>query len=164
MATDMYGWRKKMAQATIGATHLALHQSYSPGTALKSILTLTLRSIHFFSTQLSVVIPTTFEACPHNSRLERIVFEGPTAAFRALRHYKDYYRNIDTRIEAAMVDLSALKSVEIKAYLSTDMSNPYPFREWADDIWAMLPSLVGRDLLTLTEIVGPYEGLHYGWE
>ncbi|KAF7370243.1 hypothetical protein MSAN_00655100 [Mycena sanguinolenta] len=101
IATGLAEWREKMARAAIGATHLALHQSYSPGTALKSILTLTLRSIHFFSTQLSVVIPTTFEACLHNSRLERIVFEGPTEAFRALRYYKNYYRSIDTRIQAA---------------------------------------------------------------
>ncbi|KAF7370241.1 hypothetical protein MSAN_00654900 [Mycena sanguinolenta] len=143
--------------------HLALYEPYWAGITFKSILTPTLRLISFFSTDMPRLIPAIFEACPHSSLLETIVFEGPTEVFRALRH-KDYYRNIDTRIEAAMVDLSAIKSVEIKAYVSTDMSNPYPFREWADNVWALLPSLVGHDLLTLTEIVGPYEGPHYGWE
>ncbi|KAF7370253.1 hypothetical protein MSAN_00656400 [Mycena sanguinolenta] len=160
IVTGSVEWKEKMARAAIGATHLALYQPHSPGTALKSILTPTLRSIHFFSTHLSASIPTTFEACPQNSCLERIVFEGPAGKFRTPLHSP----SIDARIQAVMEHLGPLESVEIRAYVWTDAYNRYPFREWADNVRAMLPSLVGRGLLILTPITRAYEDLHHGWE
>ncbi|KAF7370258.1 hypothetical protein MSAN_00656900 [Mycena sanguinolenta] len=167
IATETDEWEEKLALAAIsGVTqHLAL---FEPQTwawfAFKPILTSTLRSISFFSRRLHRLIPATFEACPENSALERIVFEGPIETFRAPRQYKDYYLPINAKIEAAMVHLSALKSVEIRAYTWAGVHKSHLFLEWADDVRAGLPSLVGRDLLILTEIVGADENLHYGWE
>ncbi|KAF7370256.1 hypothetical protein MSAN_00656700 [Mycena sanguinolenta] len=157
IATSSPESRGKMTQAAIsGATqHLALF--WTGTTVLKSMLTPTLRSIHFFSKNLSALIPATFEACPHNSRLERIVFEGPAGKFQSPRSPSD-----DARIEAAMAHLGTLKSVEIRAYLRAH--HPHPFHEWADEVRATLPSLVGRGLLILTQIKGVHEGPHYGWE
>ncbi|KAJ6456050.1 hypothetical protein C8R45DRAFT_580400 [Mycena sanguinolenta] len=56
-------WRERMTQAAIGVTHLALYLPYR--TALKPSLTASLRSIHFFSVNLHLLILATFKACPH---------------------------------------------------------------------------------------------------
>ncbi|KAF7370230.1 hypothetical protein MSAN_00653800 [Mycena sanguinolenta] len=153
-------WVERMTRAAIsGATqHLSLYEPHRPGIALKSILTPTLRSIHFFSKHLSALLSATFEAYPHNSRLERIVFEAPIQKYRTPRQPF----SIDAKIQAAMEHLGALKSVEIRA--NSEADSPRSFHEWAEEIRAMVPSLVRRGLLTLTEITRAYEDPHYGWE
>ncbi|KAF7370229.1 hypothetical protein MSAN_00653700 [Mycena sanguinolenta] len=167
IATEINEWRERLALAAISSTtqHLALYEPHWAGTTFKSILTPTLHSISCFSWDLLRLIPALFEACPHDSRLETIVFESHIDTFRAVRQYKDYFLPINAVIEAAMVHLSALKSVEIRVFAWVRGSYySYPFREWAADIRAALPSLVGRGLLILTEIMGPDGNLHYGWE
>ncbi|KAF7367303.1 hypothetical protein MSAN_00792400 [Mycena sanguinolenta] len=155
LATRTVEWKEKMSKAISGMTHLALYQPHWTGIALESILTPSLRSIHFFSADSRLLIPAIFEACPDNSRLERIVFEGSTNSFLTRLHPLA----IDARIEAAMVNLRALKSVEIRAYFQAYSYRM--FHKWAEDVRAALPSLVGRGLLILTEIprvyVNPWE-------
>ncbi|KAJ6480857.1 hypothetical protein C8R45DRAFT_1003919 [Mycena sanguinolenta] len=149
-------WMEKMTQAAISATHLALYHPHR--LALKPSLTASLRSIHFFSLNLHLLIPYTFEACLHNSHLEKIVCEGPTGKF----HNRRRRPSTDETIEAAMPHLGALRSVEIRAYMHA--RNPRPFHEWADEARAILPSLVRRGLLILTKITREYREPHWGWE
>ncbi|KAJ6455457.1 hypothetical protein C8R45DRAFT_1082499 [Mycena sanguinolenta] len=160
IATEINEWREKLAQAAISTAteRLAIYRPHWNETTFKPILTSNLRSMHFFSTDLHGLMPALFSACPRDSRVERIVFEGGTYAFRP----EFPSEHIDATIELAVVHLSALKSVEIKAFLWAD--DYPPFQEWAGGMRAALPSLVGRDLLILTEIQRLYEDPHYGWE
>ncbi|KAF7357378.1 hypothetical protein MSAN_01333800 [Mycena sanguinolenta] len=161
IATELNEYRERLAQAAISAAtqHLAIYRPHWTETTFKSILTSNLRSMNFFSTDLLRLLPDVFAACAqNNSRLEKLVFEAGTYAFKPelLSHH------IDARIESAVAHLSALKSVEIKAFLWADDDVPFPV--WALSVRNALPSLVGRGLLTLTEIKRAYENPHYGWE
>ncbi|KAF7357381.1 hypothetical protein MSAN_01334100 [Mycena sanguinolenta] len=152
IATDLKERREEMTRAAVsGATqHLAI---YRPHCTVKSIFISNLRSLRLFSTDLLGLIPATFEACAEDySRLENLVFEGSTTSFSS--QIRSESISIDTTIESAMIHLSALKSVEIKACVWVD--DNLPFRKWADSVRAALPSLVERSLLILTETQSPW--------
>jgi hypothetical protein len=101
-----------------------------------------LRSVHFFTFAMEAPMLATFAACTQNSRLEEIIFEGPAGRGR--------YLFVDDSINLAMPHLGALRMVELRGY-SYNNSDP-PFHEWSVAVQALLPSLVKRGLLTLTEV------------
>ncbi|KAJ7874222.1 hypothetical protein B0H14DRAFT_2569394 [Mycena olivaceomarginata] len=155
IVTD-WGGAEEMIEVIPSLQHLQFYLSNRTRTPLHSILTPTMSSVHLFTKDLPFSMPSIFISCPPESRLEKIILEGPTRPFRS--------EIADSVINSTIGNLSALRTVEIRAYLS-DKSDP-PFHEWAAKVRSALPSLVGRGLLTFTEIEGVDidTAPHDGWE
>ncbi|KAJ7359427.1 hypothetical protein DFH08DRAFT_846076 [Mycena albidolilacea] len=113
-----------------------------------------LRSVHFFTFAMEAQLLATFAACTQNSCPEEVVFEGPAGRGR--------YLFVDASINLSMPHLGALRMVELRVY-SYNNSDP-PFHEWLVAVQALLPSLVKRGLLTLTEVPRADRDPHLGWE
>ncbi|KAJ6455453.1 hypothetical protein C8R45DRAFT_944098 [Mycena sanguinolenta] len=126
-------------------TALGRYRPHWDEISAKSIFTSHLRSLSLFSTYLRGLIPATFEAfevCAKDGyRLENLVFEGSTASFNSQTHPESPFS--DTTFESAMIYLSGLKSVEIKACSWID--DDLPFREWADSRYMNIRIMAGSD-------------------
>ncbi|KAJ7366250.1 hypothetical protein DFH08DRAFT_1071810 [Mycena albidolilacea] len=152
IATEEEEWREKMVQA-IASSATRLHLYCPRFRTVTNFFTPTLSSVHFFTKDMAAFMFAVFAECPQSSLLEKMVFEGPNTLLPV--------RLRDT-IESGVVHLSALKTIELRAYLReySDQS----FDQWAAEVQSFLPSLVGRGLLTVTQIERGFDSPHHGWE
>jgi hypothetical protein len=128
-----------------------------------------LRSLHLLTTTL-YLMDALFKSCPHDARLESVVFEGPLSRTCA--------PSVNATVDAALVHFRFLKKVEVRRYLFYDSE---PFSTWSAEILASLPSLVQRSILAPTEVSGASllfcqysishtcgltveDKVHHGWE
>ncbi|KAJ7349973.1 hypothetical protein DFH08DRAFT_807297 [Mycena albidolilacea] len=117
----------------------------------KSIIGPNLRSLHLLTTTFHSM-DALFKSCPHDARLESVVFEGPLSGTCA--------PSVNATVDAALVHFRFLKKVEVRRYLFYDSE---PFSTWSAEILASLPSLVQRSILAPTE-VSVEDKVHHGWE
>ncbi|KAJ6569882.1 hypothetical protein DFH09DRAFT_1080615 [Mycena vulgaris] len=140
IANSTWEWRDKIVSQTTGSgavEHLRLFYPSEP---------------QFFQ-----LLSALFTACPHDSRLETIIIEGPIVQSGV--NFSRWDQLNDT-IDQLAVHLSSLKIVEIKVFVGPGRTL---FSEWSGATWSLLPSLVQRGMLTLTEIPVAH-GVHHGWE
>ncbi|KAJ7777106.1 hypothetical protein B0H16DRAFT_1504341 [Mycena metata] len=109
-----------------------------------------LRSIDFCIKHIFVSMAEFFERCGHRMQVEYITFEGEPG-FQATPLVSLVNTNI---IDSAVPKLSFLKMVQIRTSTS----------EWVDELRSSLPSLVERNLLTVTEIRRTDDEPYYDWE
>ncbi|KAJ6569841.1 hypothetical protein DFH09DRAFT_1362987 [Mycena vulgaris] len=151
-------WRDKIVSQTTAVEHLRLCYLSGPWApeSIALIFSPNLRSIHLFTITIFQLLSALFTAYPHNSRLETIIIEGP------VQSRVNFFRwdRLDRTIDQLVVHLSSLKMVEIKVFVG--QGRP-PFSEWSGAMWSLLPSLVQRGMLTLTEIPVTH-GVDHGWE
>ncbi|KAJ6569863.1 hypothetical protein DFH09DRAFT_1362997 [Mycena vulgaris] len=132
-------WRDKIVSQTTAVEHLRLCYLSAPWPpkSIALIFSPNLRSIHLFTITIFHLLSALFTACPHDSRLETIIIEGPVQS--RVKFFR--WDRLDHTIDQ----------------LAT------PFSEWSGAMWSLLPSLVQRGMLTLTEVPVTH-GVDHGWE
>ncbi|KAJ7497720.1 hypothetical protein FB451DRAFT_1550524 [Mycena latifolia] len=152
-------WSDSIIRGTSSVEHLRLWYwpTYPAINPFKCIFEVSanLRSLHFFTGSALQLIIALFTKCPHDTRIETIIIEGPTDVINV----GDSLQPLDARIESSFVHFSALKKVEIRGYPRWSS-----FLSWSEAMRSLLPSLVHRGMLTVTEIQYPEDDAHHGWE
>ncbi|KAJ6588074.1 hypothetical protein B0H19DRAFT_1366790 [Mycena capillaripes] len=154
-ATKNTGW-KKLIQATSSALeHLRLGYLRTHHVEdLSNVLGANLRSVHFSSTgSLFSWMDKFFRACPRDSRLETITFQGPVKSSSSLSDLND-------TIESALIHLKSLKTVEIRLWIMGHQQ--LPLSEWTAVVRGTLTSLERRGILRLIEREQSH--VRHGWE
>ncbi|KAJ6552265.1 hypothetical protein DFH09DRAFT_1167544 [Mycena vulgaris] len=159
VADSVEGRDKIVLQTTASGAveHLRMWYLSAPSSpeSIAHIFSANLRSIHLFTIPMFHLLSALFTACPHDSRLETIIIEGP-----AHMPVNFVSRSLDASAASAIAHLSSLKMVEMKVFVGPGRP---AFPEWSGATWSLLPSLVQRGMLTLTEIPVAH-GVHHGWE
>ncbi|KAJ7036611.1 hypothetical protein C8F04DRAFT_1257840 [Mycena alexandri] len=106
-----------------------------------------LRSIDLCTQHILVSMADFFKRCEHRMRLEYITFEGEVEAGAGYQPHP-LISLVNANIDSAVPKLLFLKMVQIRVY---DYLNA-PASEWLDRLRSSLPSLVRRNLLTVTGI------------
>ncbi|KAJ6487164.1 hypothetical protein C8R47DRAFT_1216365 [Mycena vitilis] len=118
---------------------------YTDSSYLEKIHDLNLRTVHLSCASVSGLLSPFFQACPHDSRLERVVFEGHDAALPV-----SLDTGLNATIESTVAQLRSLTTVEFR--VRSDNSDL--LREWTVELREALPSLEQRGLLRVTKAPG----------
>ncbi|KAJ7615672.1 hypothetical protein DFH06DRAFT_1343638 [Mycena polygramma] len=157
----------RLLQATRVASgsleHLRLWETHNDtgSSNFEEILDLNLRTVHKFSSSVLGVLGPFFQACPHDSRLERIVFEGHGAELPV-----SLDTDLNTTIESIVAHVAQLRSLTMVEFRvrGVDWVDADLLREWTTELRDALPSLEQRGLLRVTEVPGQEDEADHGWE
>ncbi|KAJ7178235.1 hypothetical protein C8R46DRAFT_1346439 [Mycena filopes] len=149
--------RDNIIRAAHDVEHLRLHVLYSSELTdpVRAALSANLRSIHLFASDMFRLMEDLFRSCPHDARIESVIFEGP-GLDRALSRLSSF---TNTTVESTLVHLRCFRMLEIRTYLLG-----FPFPVWAARVRAALPSLEARGMLRLTDVPVNRLEPRYGWE